>query len=315
MFTFMEAMGNYISVSDSYDSANMKIDAYIESVASEMNINIQKSELKVMKESGTDFDFYMLKEAAEEGAIVKIKKAITTAIEAFKKFISDLKDRVVRVIVTKTTRDTLSKVEKKCKLNPFMRKKKVQIIDKKKALKVINKYKSKCDSDIAKVKAGIFKQTDVESIFKDRDDFDHDYKAAIAGAAGLVTITIGELIKQINSDLNELPNVITKVGKETTDIVEKLCDSLNDESVEASTRAAYTACANLRAKLGKAEANEYVDSIMSGMSILKKEVNKLKGNVEADVAKESTYVDDQIDSIFEESYNSDDLLRELEDLL
>ena len=158
----------------------MKIDAYIESVMSDLDINMQRSELKVLTESGTDDDLNYLYEAAEEGAIVKIKKVVVAVVEAFKKFISDLKDRVVRIIVTKTTRETLSKVEKKVKLNPFIAKKKVKITDKKKALAVINKYKSACDKDIAKVKAGIFAEKDIQSIFKDRDDFESDFRGVVA---------------------------------------------------------------------------------------------------------------------------------------
>lgn len=317
--SFFEAFRDYIDISDEYDLSSRKIDTYLEYAINEYDINCKKAELKVITESGTDEDLQYFHEAAEEGAIVKIKKAVIAVIEAFKKFISDLKDRVVRVIVTKTSRETLNRVEKKVKLNPFLRKKKVQVTDKKKAMAVINKYKSKCDKDIAKVKAGIFKQTDVEGIFKDRDDFDRDYKVAVTGAASLVTLTVGELITQVNSQLNDLPNVVNKIGKDTTDAVEKLCEGLKDEDAATSTRSAYTACANLRSKLGKAEANESVDFIMQAMSVLRKEVAKIKGSIEADVATESyddfDSFDDDIDHLYEESYDSDALLTELEDLL
>ena len=168
-----------------------------------------------MTESGTDDDLAYLVEAANEGAIAKIKKTVQVIIEAFKKFISELKDRVVRVVVNKTTRDTLSKVEKKVKLNPFIARKKVQVVDKKKPLAVIEKYKNKCDKNIAKVKGGIFKQSDVEGIFKDRDDFEKDYKAAVAGTAAMTTITVANLIKTINSELDSLPKTIDSIGKET----------------------------------------------------------------------------------------------------
>ena len=311
---FVEAMGDYIDISDNFDKSNAQISAYIESVRSELCINIQKSELKVMKESGNNEDLEFLVEAAEEGAIVKIKKAVETVIAAFRKFISDLKDRVVRVVVNKTTRDTLSKVEKKVNVNPFVAKKKVQVVDKKRAMKVINQYKSKCDKDIAKVKAGIFKQTDVESIFKDKDDFVTDYKNAVAGSAALITVTVASLIQSINKELDELPNVIEKIGKETTDVVERFCDTV-DEETAASTRAAYSACANFRTQLGKAEANECVDNIMQGMAVLKKEVAKIKGNTEAEPVKESGNINNDIDLFNENGYDSESLLQELEDLL
>ena len=317
--SFVESFSDYIDLTNEYDVASRKIDTYLEYAINELDINLQKSELKVLTESGTDEDLKYFSEAAEEGAIVKIKKACIAVIEAFKKFISDLKDRVVRVIVTKTTRETLDKVEKKVKLNPFIRKKKVQVTDKKRAMKVINKYKAKCDKNIAKVKAGIFNQTAVEGIFKDRDDFDREYKVAVTGAAALATFTVGELIVKVNSELNELPNVVSKIGKETTDAVEKLCEGLADEDAATSTKAAYTACANLRSKLGKAEANESVDFIMQAMSVLRKEVAKIKGSIESDVATESyddfDSFDEDIDHLYEESYDSEALLTELEDLL
>lgn len=311
--SFMEAMQGYMDISDTFDKAQNTVSIYIESVCDELDINIQKSELKVMKESGTDDDLSMLVEAAEEGAIVKIKKTLIVIIDSFKKFISDLKDKVVRVIVTKTTRDTLSKVEKKVKINPFIAKKKVQVVDKKKPLSVIEKYKNKCDKNIAKVKGGVFKQSEVEGIFKDRDDFDRDYKAVIAGSAVMMSVTVSSLIATINKELTQLPNTIDSIGKETTEIVERFCDSINDEEVAASTRAAYSACANLRTKLGKYEANEHVDFIMQAIAVLKKEVAKIKGKTEADVVKEST--SDELDSYFEESYDSEALLSELDELL
>ena len=314
---FLEAMSDYIDISDEFDKANMTVTTFVESVCADLDINIQKSELKVMTESGTDDDLAYLVEAATEGAIAKIKKTVQVIIEAFKKFISDLKDKVVRVVVNKTTRDTLSKVEKKVKLNPFIARKKVQVVDKKKPLAVIEKYKNKCDKNIAKVKGGIFKQSDVEGIFKDRDDFDKDYKAAVAGTAAMTTITVANLIKTINSELDSLPKTIDSIGKETTEIVNRFCDSIEDDEVVASTRAAYSACANFRTKLGKYESNEHVDFIMQAISVLKKEVAKIKGNTEADVAKESTEGDDfdGAESFFEDGYDSESLLAELEDLL
>lgn len=314
---FLEAMSDYIDISDEFDKANMTVTTFVESVCADLDINIQKSELKVMTESGTDDDLAYLVEAATEGAIAKIKKTVQVIIEAFTKFISDLKDKVVRVIINKTTRDTLSKVEKKVKLNPFIARKKVQVVDKKKPLAVIEKYKNKCDKNIAKVKGGIFKQSDVEGIFKDRDDFDKDYKAAVAGTAAMTTITVANLIKTINSELDSLPKTIDSIGKETTDIVNRFCDSIEDDEVIASTRAAYSACANFRTKLGKYESNEHVDFIMQAIGVLKKEVAKIKGNTEADVAKESTEGDDfdGAESFFEDGYDSESLLAELEDLL
>lgn len=313
--TFLEAMSDYIDISDSFDSANMKVSAYVESTMNELSLNNKKAELKVMQESGNDDDLFALYEQAEEGAIVKLKKAIVAIIEAFKQFISNLKDKVVRIVVSKTTKETLNKVEKKVKLNPFIAKKKVQVIDKKKPLKVINSYKSDCDKAIAKIKGGVFKQSDIEGILSKRDKFDEDYKKSVAGTAALTTVAVGVLIKEINKELSELPQAITKVSNETSQAVENLVKSIDDPETATSIRGAYSAAANFRTKLGKYESNELVDSIMNHISVLKKEVAKIKGDTEADVIKESAEdINDDVDSFLENGYDSDALLAELEDL-
>lgn len=314
--SFLEAMSNYIDISDNYDKNNMQIDAYIESTLNHYAIDLKRASLKVFKESGTDDDLNFLYEEAQEGAIVKIKNAVIAVLKAFKDFITDLKDKVVRIVVSKTTRMTLDKVEKKVNMNPFIKKKKVQVIDKNKPLKVINSYKSDCDKMIAKIKGGVFKQLDIDGILKKRDNFEEDYKKAIAGTAAMTTVTVGVLVKEINKELTELPKAIEKVSKETSQAVENLVNSIKDEETATSIRGAFTAAANFRTKLGKVEANELVDSIMNRVSVLKKEVAKIKGQTEADSISESYFDDiEDVDSFMETGYDSDALLEELEDLL
>ena len=54
---------------------------------------------------------------------------------------------------------------------------------------------------------------------------------------------------------------------------------------------------------------------MNHISVLKKEVAKIKGDTEADVIKESAEdINDDVDSFLENGYDSDALLAELEDL-
>lgn len=270
----LEGFANYLNISDDFDDINIKIDAYCEHVLDELDMNYEASELKVMEESGTDADYEYLIEEAENGAVTKLSNALKKVIDAFKEFISSIKSKVVRLICNANTKTVLKKIEKKLRINPFLSKKKVKIIDKKKPLAVIAKYKSTADKSIAKIKAGAFAKVDITSISSAKDAYAHAYKAAIAGAAALTTVTVGNLVKMINKEYSDLPNHIDHIDKETTQVLRNLITSLDSEEA-AAVKAAFTAAANFRTKLGKDETNEHVDAIMNKLSVLKKDALKI----------------------------------------
>lgn len=270
---FTEAIENQITINRDADLSDMKIKAYIESAMREYAINIGESELKVMKESGTEEDLAYLTEEASNGAIDKIKKAVSAAIKAFKEFISRIKDRVVRLVTTADTKETMKKVEKKVKLNPFLAKKKVQVVDTRKPLKVISKYESMVDKHAAKVKSGKVKKTEADAIRGLGSDFETEYKAAIMGTAAMLTVTVAGLIAMVNNDMESLPTGINKVDSETSAVLQALsdCKSISDETA-AECQAATASIVSLRAKLGRAKSNELVDGLSNKIAVLKKAV-------------------------------------------
>lgn len=326
----LEAFEEYIDITNTFEDRNMKIDAYIESTMRDLDVFYDEAELKVIKESGTQDDLDYLYTEAENGVIEKIKKGVQAVIKAFIEFIKNLKSKVIRLVTNAETKAVLKKVEKKVKLNPFLARKKVKVIDKSKPLKVIAKYKSKADSHIAKVSSGVFKEKEITAIHAEKNAFDSEYKAAIAGTAALVTTTIAKVIASINTEVSSLPDHIDSVDKETSAVVDKLITALDKEEA-AAVQAAYTTCANFRTKLGEKEASEHVDAIMYKLKVLKTEV--LKGNVNdkknpAKPVKESADFDDLLDGfdedndLYEESgddeyegFTADDLLDELDDIL
>lgn len=270
---FTEAIENQIVINRDADLSDMKIKAYIESAMREYAINIGESELKVMKESGTEEDLAYLTEEASNGAIDKIKKAVSAAIKAFKEFISRIKDRVVRLVTTADTKETMKKVEKKVKLNPFLAKKKVQVVDTRKPLKVISKYESIVDKHAAKVKSGNIKKNEVDVIRGIGSDFETEYKAAIMGTAAMMTVTVAGLIAMVNKDMESLPTGINKVDSETSAVLQALsdCKSISEETA-AECQAATASIVSIRAKLGRAKSNELVDGLSNKIAVLKKAV-------------------------------------------
>lgn len=303
---FNDALLDYVDVIDTFDKRNVKIDSYIESAMMELDINRNESELKVLQESGTLDDLNYLYTEAEEGALTKLKNAIKAILKNFMEFIKNLKTKVVRLVTNQATDTVLKKVQKKLKLNPFLSKKKVKVIDKRKPLKVIAAYKSKADKSIARVASGVFKEKEITSIHQDIDSFEGAYKASVAGAAALVTTTVGKLVMELRNEVSALPDHIDKVDKETSDVVEKLIASLDKEEATA-VRAAFTTCANFRTKLGQKEASEHLDAIMDKLRVLRRDVLKTPdGKTASTPVKEGAEDDwDDADDIFGES--ADDL--------
>lgn len=323
---FAETFQNYCGISDRFDSKSMRVDAFVESAIREFNINKEEAELKVLVESGTEDDMIYYYEEANDGAVSKIKKAITAIIEAFKEFCSNLKSKVVRLICNAQSKTTLQKLKKKVKLNPFLAKKKVKVIDKTKPLKLIAAYKSKADKHIAKAKGGVFTEKEITSIHQEKEKYESDYKAMLSTGAALMTITVGKLLVDIESEYGKLPGHIDKIDKETSAILKNLLPTLDKEE-RAVAKAAYTTCANFRAKLAKDEANEHVDAIMHKISVLKKEVLKVKDKTQVDY-EESAFDDDDDfdlfdgimesteDDIFAEAMtDADDLLADLDEII
>lgn len=282
---FTEAIANQVAINDEATLKEMKINAYLEATMRELAINIGESELKVMKESGTDEDLAYLTEAAANGAIEKIQKTVKAAIEAFKEFISRIKDRVVKLITTTETKETMKKVEKKIKLNPFLAKKKVQIIDTKKPLKVISKYESALDTHAAKVASGKVKPGDSKKVDDLKSKFKMEYKAAIMGAAAMATISVAALVALVNKDMGTLTGEINKVDKETSQSLKKMaeCKAFSEETI-AEQQAAMANIVAFRATLGREKSNELVDGLSNKVSVLRKSIagsikNATKGRV------------------------------------
>lgn len=288
----LQAFENFYNISNEYDIKEKKVEAYIEAAQREFNINIKQSEIKVIEESGTDADLQFLTEAAEEGFVTKLKNAIAAIIKAFTDFISDLKDKVVRIIVKKESRDQLKKIEKKIKLNPLLARKKVKISDKKKEKKLIKEYQNKCDKIIAQM---LSKSKTVEITFIGgiQDSFDGDYRKAIAASVGTVTLTLAALVKLINKQIDELPPVLTGINKDTSGALQKLMNSSIDDEAAASCKAAYSAVARFRSSLGKKEANLEVQSLMENVKEAKRalKIDKKKPVVGESV-EDDLYEDD-----------------------
>ena len=116
MFTeYMESINN------DYALSMMKVKAYMDASYRQHEINRMESELKVMNENGTDDDLNYLYQEADNNFGDRVKAAIQKIIEAFTNFISDVKDKIIKLFTSKERKDQIDKVEKKVKIFPLPR--------------------------------------------------------------------------------------------------------------------------------------------------------------------------------------------------
>ena len=288
----------------------MKGQMITESVERELALNIAQAELKCMKEHGTADDLMYLEEAAEEGAAAKLKSIINKIIQMWKDFCTNIRNKVMSKICSAEARATLSKAEKKIKLNPILARKKVEVPKIDKAIGVINKYKSKVDKIAAKTIKSLGGEHTAKTLQDTKDEFRSEFNHAIAGTAATAMITVAALVAELNTQIDKLPHFVDNCERVTCVVLDKLNATVSDESAAAAT-AMTQACANFRTELAKEELNQHFSYVMDLMAALKKAVLKAQGKheIKDPELKEESYEDFDYrasdDEIFGESMEED----------
>lgn len=152
--SFQEVVNSMMN--DSYECALTmeKCNIFIEASFREYDINCEEANLKVIKESGTDEDLKYLYEAAKEGLIVKLKRAIQKMVAALKEFIQRIVDKVKVTYGSKKAKEAMDKFEDLSKTNPKIKKIKIKVHDTEAEVKAIDEALSKLKAEESKVKAG-----------------------------------------------------------------------------------------------------------------------------------------------------------------
>lgn len=304
---FAEAAEELASLTAGLQKNLVKAQLITESVEREYDLNIAQAELKCMKENGTTDDLMYLEDAAEEGAASKLKAIINKIIQMFKDFCTNIRNKVMSKICSAEARNTLSRAEKKIKLNPILARKKVEVPKIDKAIGVINKYKSKVDKIAAKQIKGLLSETTAKTLADTKEEFRAEFNKSIAGTAAVTMITVSALVAQLNSEIDKLPHFVDNCEKVHCATLEKLKATVSDETAAAAT-AMTQACMNFRTELAKEELNQHLGFVMDLMTALKKAVLKAQGkHVVKDVeesAEDFDYLASE-DEIFGESAEMD----------
>lgn len=172
----------------------------------EAAIAIEEAEIGFLESNMTEEDMTLRIEQASQGVVGKVRDAIKAIIEKVKEFFKAIKNKIVSIFSSEKSKQDIEALEKKVKLNPFARNKKVVVPETEKKVSLIKKTQAKYAQLIAKIKSG--KKVEVEEVHTIKDFFEKEY-AKIAGATATVgAVAAFALIKKrMNS-----------VGKEVDDV-------------------------------------------------------------------------------------------------
>lgn len=290
--SFQETVNSLIN--DGYECALTmeKSIIFAESVIREYNINCEEAELKVLKESGTDEDFNYLCEAAKEGLVVKLKKAIKKMIQALKDFIANVIDKIKVTYASKKAKDALKRLEEASNTNPKIKSMKISVHDGEKDEKVILEAIDKLYAQEAKLKGG----ASVDSVRKAVDNIKEtaEKKRQKIAKAATLTLTVGAAIVIMKKYINKLENENSEVYKEAHKYVNGKEDISADDD---------TICQTLF-NLNSSIIVLLKERISSGFGFVKELGYKIKGQMAVPNLEES--VDDTMeDETYSESYDED----------
>ena len=293
-----------------FNVLNAKVDAYCESMMAQYEINCKKAELKVMQESGTEDDLYYLYEAAEGSVVESLKKAIDKIIEAFKKFVNEVKLKILSIVASKETDKNIENIEKKVRFNPFLSKKKVKIEDTKKQLGVVAWAQAEYQKLISKIKGG--KEVSPDEATQIQDEFNKKLKVA-AGVAAAITVTVGAAVLLIKKSGKSMSDDIEGMRKNTYELMVKTKEP--GEIIVAKNQETLRRIGAGLSKTGQSGIDIIVNRWKSALSIVRSAITKIKGGAKDGVTEESVKATeaDELDKFFESmSFDDDETFSESE---
>lgn len=226
--------------SQMYNLSSLKIKTIMEAAERELHINYNEAELKVIKESGTDDDLKFLYEAADKEFKDVTLKAIKKRRDVCDKFFSKMKDRIIKNLSDKDTKEVINKISKKAKLYPLLNKKKLLVENYNAEIKL----RTKALAGLNKIRASIGsaeKDTVLEAIADVEKEFDIEHNATL-GVSAAVPITINKAVNLVNSMIDDASKTITD-NKKLCEKYLNEAESMIKSGADPSTVNAWLDCA------------------------------------------------------------------------
>ena len=300
---FSEIFESMILDSHICDTEMAKCDIFAESSFREFHINCMESELKVLKESGTDDDYRFLVEAAEDTLYERIKKALKKAIEALKTHINRMVEKLQNTVASTKAKQALNKLKDLVAKFPEIKKQRIEINDLNKEFSCVDRGIHKLNAKLAKMKAGKTGERDTEDINEIIETTEKERKD-IANKTTEVDISVDKAISEFENLVKSADNgSAVKEAEKAAKDAEKDIESGNstDDSV---LRNIYKIC-NAKIVLAKSKFSSLINTIMVLWAKLKSKITSFKpGNSEDKNTSDNDTSTNESTSLFD----SDDYL-------
>lgn len=324
---------NMDEINASMDASVNKINAYCESVLIDHEIAMKKAEAKFITESASLDDVCYLQEEADEGLVASIKKAIVKLIEKFKQFVADVKLRVLTLITKKETKMKMDEVEKKVKLNPFLRNKKITMIDQDENEKTFKWYMSELGKKLSKLKSGHLNESEDDD---ELSVLESEYRSRRARTAmkAIMTVTVVVGIGLVTKYRDKIGDVLQNAMKTSSALAEDAKGIINPSYASPAIQRAKE-IADMAITGGRDFITSAVTFIKESMKNIIAIVSKTKDTITSESAEDfnddtqdnssnndtsydlNDYLEaaenDLFGSVTEESYTDDTTLDELFD--
>ena len=340
MMTFTEAYEEMLESEKQLNIAITKADIFTEASYKNLEINRQEADLKVLTESGTYDDLNYLYEAASEGFVNKVKKAVEKIADSLVEFIDKIVTKVKSVFGTERAKKTLDAVEKAANSNSKVKNKKITIKDGSKAEKEIQKEIDGLRGKLSRFKAGRASKADIKSV----DESIHRInKKKVALITATTAITVGAaivLLRKLVSETDSNNGAAIKDAKNIASQIKMEGVDTSDEDILKATQKLHSGIATLVKDKLKCRF-EYMGSIISGLrgkssgplpsaAEALENVNDTEEQIEldyelvdesaetlesADEDNDQIYMNNLYDEVFGESFEEDDFMEGYQEML
>lgn len=298
-----------LEANNRFDVTNAKIDAYVEHVLGQYEINCKKAELKVLTESGDFEDLMYFENEAVSSAIDSIKKAIDKIIETFVNIVNEIKLKILSTIAKKETKTAINEMEKKIKFNPFLSNKKVQVEDTKKQLNCVAWANSELQKLISKIKSG--KKVEADEV----DTIGTEFKKRMDAAKGIpaaIKTKLGNAASMLKKAGDGMADSIEKFSKITKELINDAKSAAGELHMEAANT--LKSIASKASEIGRAAVNAIVEFWRSTLAVIRNAVSKAKPEAKNESAISDAILDSMGEEMMLES-NGDSVLADIENEL
>lgn len=204
---------NLLEASHDFDVKMMKVSAFFEAAMREAEIKYAEADMEYATESVGDYEYAAMYEEAGEKISERFVNAVKKLIEAIREFFAKIKEKIVALYRDSKISALVTKAKEKMRLNPFLKRQKVQEVPDVDAIcEVYEEEQKQLNKDAAAASTDNF----------DEDEFDErrtkfEIQADKVEEA-VMECTTSDLVNELDEGIKTMDRVSNE-GRETTESI------------------------------------------------------------------------------------------------